>query len=73
MEGVCKNLVRWPSFNNLARIHYSDAVTDLSDDIDVMGNKHHREALLFTQVSKYSENLCLYGDIEGCSGFIGDD
>jgi hypothetical protein len=59
--------------DDAAEIHDGDAVTDVTDDGEVVCNKKIGEAQSLLQAAEQVEDLSLDGDIESGDGLIADD
>ena len=53
-----------PELYKISGVHHCQAVRDLRNYGEVMGNEEHGEAELGAQFSQQIENLSLYGDVE---------
>ena len=59
-------------FNDPARIHDGDAIGDLGDDAEVVGDEQDRHADLAPQLVDQRQDLRLDRDVEGRRRFVGD-
>ena len=60
-------------FDDLAEIHDGEAVADVFDDGEVVGNEEVGEFHFLLEVHEEIEDLALDGDVEGGDGFVADD
>ena len=61
-----------PFLDLAAGIHHGDAVGDLPDDAEIMGDEQHRHAELVLQALDQLEDLRLDGDVERGGRLVGD-
>ncbi len=59
-----------PDFDEFASIHYRDPISEESDDIEVMGNKHVADTELLLYVCEKRKNSRLCGHVESGDWFI---
>ena len=60
-------------FDDMAEVHDGDAVGEVADDAEVVGDEEVREVEFALDVLEQIEYLGLDGDIEGAGAFIADD
>jgi len=53
--------------------HDQDAVGDLGDDGEVVGDEKHGESEPFAEIGEEFEDLGLDGDVKGGGGFVCDE
>ena len=58
--------------DDAARVHHDDAVGDLGDDAEIVGNEQHRHADLALQLVEQVEDLRLDRDVERGRRLVGD-
>ena len=51
------------SLDDAAHVHDRDAIADMSDDAQIVGDEDHREPELFAQIHEEVEHLRLHGDV----------
>ncbi len=69
---VGENLGGRSGLDDLALGHHADAVGDLADDAEVVGDEQHRHALAGLQLGEQFEDLRLHGDVERRRRLVGD-
>ncbi len=72
MLRVGEDFLGRPGLDDLALGHHADAVGDLADDAEVVGDEEHRHALLGLQLGEQFEDLRLHGDVERGGRLVGD-
>jgi hypothetical protein len=72
MRRLTEDLFRGAELNQAARVHDGDAVRHLRDYREIVRDKKHGESKLLPQLVEQIEHLRLDGDIQGGSGFVGD-
>src|SRR5690606_39081492 len=60
-------------FDDVAEVHNDDAVAEVLDDLEVMGDEDKGQAELVLEVHQEVEDLGLDGDVEGGDVLVGDD
>ncbi len=70
--GVVEDVVERALLDDPARIHHADAVGDLGDDAEVVGDDDHRHPELSLQLLEQTEDLRLGGDVESGGRLVGD-
>ena len=65
MNGPDADRAGFAKFDDLAQIHHGDAVADMTDDCDVVGDEEHRQIELPLECQQEIEDLGLDGNIEG--------
>lgn len=60
-------------FRNAAQVHHRDAVGDVSDDREIVGDEQIGKAMSTLQVLHQVDDLGLHGHIERRDRFVGDD
>ena len=73
MKGILIEAFGCGDFNDLAEIHYGNAVGDVFDDAEVVGDEQVGEVEGFLEVFEEVDDLGLYGYVEGGDGFVCDD
>ena len=68
-----EDLLDRPGLDDAAAIHDGDAVGDLGDDAEIVGDQDHRRAGLGLAPRQHGKHLRLHGDVEGGRRFVGDD
>ena len=71
--GVGVKFERGRHLDNFADVHDSDAIADMGDDAEIVGDEDVGEPHLFLQLLQEVEDLGLHRDIEGGDRFVGDD
>ena len=61
------------NLDNAAEIHDSDAVGDVTDEAEVVGDEQQRQAKAILQFEEQVDDLGLHGDVERRDRFVGDD
>ena len=72
MLRVVQDLRRRALFDHDAMLHHHDAVGDLGDDAEIMGDEQHRRLLALLQVADQLQDLRLRGDVERGGRLVGD-
>ena len=65
VPGVCVYFRRRGIFHDFAQIHDADAVTDVTDHIQIMGYKQIGQPVFQLDVQQQVQDLGLYGYIQG--------
>ena len=65
-------LVRWPLFDEPAFVHHIDAVGQLADDAQFVGDDQHRHAQPLLQILQQVQNLRLDGHVDCRRRLVGD-
>lgn len=73
VTGVEEEVAGGGGLDNVAVLHDGDAVGDLADDGEVVGDEEHGEVMSAAEVVKEGEDLRLDGDVEGGSGLVGNE
>lgn len=73
MKGILVESLGCGDFNDLTEVHYCNAVGDVFDDAEVVGDEQIGEVECFLKVFKEVDDLSLYGYVEGGDGFVCDD
>ncbi len=73
MKGILIESLGCGDFNNLTEVHDCNAVGDVFDDAEVVGDEQVGEVEGFLEVFEEVDDLSLYGYVEGGDGFVGDD
>jgi hypothetical protein len=60
-------------FDDAAGVHDGDAIGNLRDDAEIVGDEEQRKLEFATQFLEKLENLLLHGDIERGGGLVGDE
>ncbi len=68
-----ENFARLAGFDDFPLIHDGDAVGDVVDDAEIVGDENHRQSEVLLEGFDEVEDLRLDGDIERGDRFIGDD
>ena len=58
-------------FDHLAVLEHDDAIGDIGDDAEIMGDEHHRHVAAALQVADQFEDLRLRGDVERGRRLVG--
>ena len=72
LRGV-KDALRGVQLDNPAEVHDGNAIADVLDDAQIVGDKHVGEFQLALQLLEQVDDLSLHRDIEGRSGLVEDD
>src|ERR1700690_3615513 len=72
MRGSPEDVVLGAEFDQAAGVHHGDAVGDLRNHCQIVGNEKHSQAELGAQLGEQFKNLRLDGDVECRGGFVGD-
>ncbi len=67
-----EHLARRRLLDDPAGVHREHPVGDLGDDAEIVGDEHHRRAVLALETGEQVEQLRLHGDVEGGGRFVGD-
>ncbi len=59
--------------DNAAGVHHQDSISKASQQSWIMRNEHQRRPILSIDVAQCILDLCLQGDVERTSGFVGND
>ena len=73
MFGVVVDLGRRARLDDLAGVHHYDAVGDLGDDAEVVGDEHEPHAHLVLKLLEELQDLGLHRDVERGRRLVGDD
>jgi len=73
MERAAQDVADGAFFDDAAGVHDGDAVGDLGDDAEVVGDEEDGGAALGAEPFELVEDLGLDGDIEGAGGLIGNE
>ena len=73
MKGILVESLGCGDFNDLTEIHYRNAIGDVFDDAEVVGDEQVGEIEGFLEVFEEVDDLSLYGYVEGGDGFVGND
>ncbi len=46
MHRVFEQFIDWGVLNDFTKIHYSDLVTDVSNNVEIVADKHERKIIL---------------------------
>ena len=57
---------------NFSQIHYCNKVTQIPNNIDIVGNDQHGQFLLFPKIQQQVQNLRLNGNIQCCGDLVAD-
>ena len=68
-----EELVRGRDLDDAAQVHHGDAVGDVADDREVVGDEDVGEVELLLEVDEQVEHLRLDRDVERRDGLVGDD
>ena len=58
--------------HNVSQIHYHDAVAEMLDNPQIMGNEHIRQVEFLFDVLHQVDDLSLNGHVQGADRFIAD-
>ena len=72
MSGFVKDLVAAAALHNGSRVHHADAVADIGDDAQIVGNEHDAHMDLILQLLKQLQNLGLNGHVQSRGGLVRD-
>ncbi len=67
-----EHVLHWPLFDDAALLHDRDAVGDVGDDAEIMGDEQHRHAAPLLNVSDQPKDLRLRRDVECRGWFVRD-
>ena len=67
-----EHLARCRLLDDPAGVHREDPISHLGDNAEIMGDEHHRRAVLALETSDQVEQLGLDGDVKGGGRFVGD-
>ena len=70
MAWLPEDLVSRPFLDDFAKIENGDAVADMLDNAETVGNQHVGQVVLRLQAHEEIENLRLNGDVESGCRFI---
>ncbi len=73
VKGILIEAFGCGDFDDLTEIHYGNAVGDVFDDAEVVGDEQVGEIEGFLEVFEEVDDLSLYGYVEGGDGFVGND
>src|SRR5207237_783880 len=73
VERVDVELLGQCQLDHLAQVHHGDAVADVADDGEVVGDEEVGEVELLLQLLEQVQDLGLDGDVQCADGFVGDD
>jgi hypothetical protein len=73
MPGILVEELGWSHLHDPSQVHDRDVVTDMSDDIEVMGDEEISQPEFFLQILQQVDDLGLGGYIQGRDGFVGND
>ena len=73
MKGILVESLGCGDFNDLTEVHYGNAIGDVFDDAEVVGDEQVGEVEGFLEVFEEVDDLSLYGHVEGGNGFVCDD
>ena len=73
MKGILIEAFGCGNFDDLTEVHYGNAVGDVFDDAEVVGDEQVGEVEGFLEVFEEVDDLSLYGYVEGGDGFVGND
>jgi hypothetical protein len=73
VPGLGEDFLDGTAFDDLAGVGDGDAVGELRDDPEVVGDEEDGHAEFAAQLVEEFEDLGLDGDIQGGGGFIGDE
>src|SRR5215208_5185253 len=73
MARLGRDLLRRRDLDQLAQVHHADAVGDVGDDGEVVGDEEISEAELALEVAQQVEHLGLDGDVQRGDGLVADD
>ena len=59
--------------DDLAVVHHRDAVAELSDDAEIVGDQQHAAGVLVDQRPQEAQDLRLDGDVERRGRLVGDE
>ena len=68
-----EDLLDRPLLDDSAGVHHDDAVGDLGDHPQVVGDQQHADAVLAAEPTELDEDLRLDRDVESGSRLVGDD
>ena len=73
VQGVLVQLVRAGQFHHVAQVHHRNAVGDVLDDVQVVGDEQVGQAQALLQVRQQVDDLGLDGHVQGRDGLVADD
>ena len=60
-------------FNDQAEVHHHNPITQVTNDVQVVADKHQSESQFGLKVREEVDDLRLHRDVECRNGFVGDD
>ena len=73
MQRVLEELLGRRMFHDLAPVHHRDTVTEVADDVQVMGDEQVAQPQLVLQILQEIDDLGLDGDVQGRDRLVADD
>ena len=73
MPRVVVDLLRRPELDDVAEVHHRDAVGDVVDDREVVGDEDVGQTELLAQLLHQVDDLRLHRDVQGAHRFVRDD
>ena len=73
VQRMGKQLIGTGHLHHLAEVHNADAVGEVLDDGQVMGNEENGQAELLPQLVQQVDNLGLNGHVQRGHGLVGND
>ena len=73
MPRIIEDLLYRPFFDDAAGIHDIDAIAEIGDETEIVGDEQDRGAVLGADFPQEAHHLRLDGDIERGGRFIGDE
>jgi hypothetical protein len=71
--GVVVDLISGAGLHDFAQVHDGDAVADVLDDGEVVGDEEVGEREFLLELFEEVDDLCLDRDVEGGDGFVEDE
>src|ERR1700730_6807028 len=65
MRRLLQNATDFAEFDELARIHHRDIITEPTHDVEIVADKQEGDALVASEARQQAQDLRLDGDVEG--------
>ena len=73
VRGSGEHRARRTLFDDASGVHDCDAIGELRDHAEIVGDEDHRGAAVAAALAQQFENLRLHGDVERGRRLVGDD
>jgi hypothetical protein len=73
MARLAEDFANRAFFDDAAGVHDGDAIGDLRDDAEIVGDEEQAELQFAAKTIEKIEDLFLYGDVERGRGLVGDE